>query len=166
MKALPVREVGHEQEAIARLRTRTGSRSISVQVRRMFTPEARKTVRTILLGQASTRNSRSMPNLYFCESEDQSRGMLRAVLSWEDCNRVVQYGSAIHLGDEFPSGPINGSCRSTVAILYVRPEEASEEWGAGFYRIDLDVTEIAEALQMVAGSLLTAHPLHKAVTQG
>ena len=70
--------------------------------------------------------------------------MLRAVLSWEDCNRVVNYGSAIHLGDEFPSGPLKGSWRSTVAILYVGPEEASEEWGAGFYRIDLDVTEIAE----------------------
>ncbi|MGO9516515.1 MAG: hypothetical protein ACLPND_05670 [Candidatus Korobacteraceae bacterium] len=107
-----------------------------------------------------------MPNLYFCESEDQSRGMLRAVLSLEDCNRVVNYVSAIHLGDEFPSGPINDSCRSMVAILHVRPEEASAEWGAGFYRIDADVTQIAEALQMVTGSLLTVHPLHKAVTQG
>jgi hypothetical protein len=98
-----------------------------------------------------------MPNLYFCESENQSRGMLRAVLSWEDCNRVVNYGSAIHLGDKFPSGSTNGSCRSTVAILYVRPEEASENWGAGFYRIDADVMEIDEALQMVTGSLLIAH---------
>jgi len=166
MKAPPVREAGHEQKVIARLRTRTVSRFISVQMRHMFTPEARQIGRTILLGQAFTPDSKSMPNLYFCESENQSRGMLRAVLSWEDCNRVVNYGSAIHLGDEFPSGPINGSCRSTVAILYVGPEEASEEWGAGFYRIDLDVTEIAEALQMVTGSLLTAQPLHKAVTQG
>ena len=91
--------------------------------------------------------------------------MLRAVLSWEDCNRVVNYGSAMHLGDEFPSGTINGSGRSTVAILYVRPEEASEKWGAGFYRIDTDVMEIDEALQMVTGSLLTAHPLHETLTQ-
>jgi hypothetical protein len=98
-----------------------------------------------------------MPNLYFCESENQSRGMLRAVLSWEDCNRVVNYGSAIHLGDEFPSGSINGSCRSTVAILYVRPEEAREKWGAGFYRIDTDVMEIDESLQMVTASPLTAY---------
>ncbi|MGB2675896.1 MAG: hypothetical protein WAN12_02285 [Candidatus Acidiferrum sp.] len=62
-----------------------------------------------------------MPNLYFCESQDQSPGMLRALLSWDDCNRVVNHGSAIYLGDEFPSGPTNGSCRSPVAILYLRP---------------------------------------------
>jgi hypothetical protein len=106
-----------------------------------------------------------MPNLYFCESENQSRGMLRAVLSWEDCNRVVNYGSAIHLGDEFPRGSINGSCRSTVAILYVRSEEASEKWGAGFYRIDTDVMEIDEALQMVTGSLPIAHRPDETVAQ-
>ncbi len=132
---------------------------------RMFTPRERKNVRTILLAQASTRDSRCMPNLYFCESENQSRGMLRAVLSWEDCNRVVNYGSAIHLGDEFPCGTINGSCRSTVAILYVRPEEASEKWGAGFYRIDTDVMEIDEALQMVTGSLPIAHRPDETVAQ-
>ena len=106
-----------------------------------------------------------MPNLYFCESEDQSRGMLRAVLSWEDCNRVVNYGSAIHLGDEFPSGSINGSCRSTVAILYVRPEEANEEWGAGFYRIDADVTEIDKALEAVTAQLPDMHRLPVTLTQ-
>ncbi len=83
--------------------------------------------------------------------------MPRAVLSWEDCNRVVNYGSAIHLGDKFPSGSINVSCRSTVAILHVRPEEASAKWGPGFYRIDADVMEIDEALQVVTASLLIAH---------
>jgi hypothetical protein len=106
-----------------------------------------------------------MPNLYFCESGNQSRGMLRAVLSWEDCDRVVNYGSAIHLGDEFPSGSISGSCRSTVAILYVRPEEATEKWGAGFYRIDTDVMEIDEALQMGTGLLLIAHRRDEIVAQ-
>jgi hypothetical protein len=123
----------------------------------MFTPGERSNLRTILLAQVSTPDSKCMPNVYFCDSQNQSCGMLRAVLSWEDCNRVVNYGSAIHLGDEFPSGSINGSCRPTVAILFVRPEEASEKWGAGFYRIDTDVIEIDEALKMATASPLIAH---------
>ena len=41
MKAPPVREAGHEQKVIARLRTRTVSRFISVQKRHMITLEGR-----------------------------------------------------------------------------------------------------------------------------
>ena len=85
-----------------------------------------------------------MPNLYFWEPENQSHGILHAVLPWEDCDRVVDRASAIRLGDEFPTESINGNSHATVAILYVRPEEANEEWLAGFYRLDADVTEIRE----------------------
>jgi hypothetical protein len=103
-----------------------------------------------------------MPNLYFCESENQNHGMLRAVLPWDACNRMVKQESAIYLGDEFPSKSIEGACGSTVAILYVLPEEASEQWPAGFYRLDTDVLEIDTALQTAHAQLPNKHSLHLA----
>jgi hypothetical protein len=103
-----------------------------------------------------------MPNLYFCESENQSHGMLRAVLPWDTCNRMVKQESAIYLGVEFPSRSIEGACRPTVAILHVLPEEASEQWPAGFYRLDADVLEIDTALQTTDARLPNKHCLHLA----
>jgi hypothetical protein len=87
-----------------------------------------------------------MPYLYFWEPEDQNHGILQAVLPWGDCDRVIDSESAIRLGDEFPSGSINGHDGATVVILYVRAEEANDKWFAGFYRINTDVTKIYETL--------------------
>lgn len=87
-----------------------------------------------------------MPNLYFCEPENHSHRTLRAVLSWEECDRLVDRASAVHLGDDFPLGSVHGTNESTIAILYVCPEEANEKWLAGVYRIDADVTELNQAL--------------------
>jgi hypothetical protein len=87
-----------------------------------------------------------MPNLYFWEPEMQNHGILQAVLPWEDCERVIDRASAIRLGDEFPSRPIHGCAHATLAILYVHPEEANENWFAGFYHIDADVMEIHDGL--------------------
>ena len=88
-----------------------------------------------------------MPNVYFWEPEIQNHGILHAVLSWDECDRVLGSTSATHLGAEFPSGSINLDGSPTVAILYVRPEEANGVWIAGFYRIDADVTIIREAIR-------------------
>jgi hypothetical protein len=52
-----------------------------------------------------------------------------------------------------------------VAILHVRPEEASLKRGPGFYRMDADVMEIDEALQMVAASLLIVHRPNETLAQ-
>jgi hypothetical protein len=93
-----------------------------------------------------------MPNFYFWEPETQSHGILHAVLPWEDCGRAVDCVSAIRLGEEFPAERINGNGQVTVAIPYVRPEEANEKWLPGFYRLDADVTEIHEGLRTLKGS--------------
>jgi hypothetical protein len=90
-----------------------------------------------------------MPNLYFWEPENQTHGILHAVLPWDDCDRVINRSLATRLGDEFPTRPNNGSAHGTLAILYVRSEEANEQWSAGFYRIDADVTEIRKGLSTV-----------------
>jgi hypothetical protein len=88
-----------------------------------------------------------MPNLYFWEPDNPSHWILRAVLSCEDCDRVVDRASAIHLGGKFPGGSMNRRGHGTVAILYVHPDEANVEWLAGYYRIDTDVTEIHECVR-------------------
>jgi hypothetical protein len=88
-----------------------------------------------------------MPNVYFWEPEIQNHGILHAVLSWGECDRVLGFASATRLGAEFPTGSINLCGSATVAILYVHPEEANEIWIAGFYRIDADVTIIREAIR-------------------
>jgi hypothetical protein len=88
-----------------------------------------------------------MPNVYFWEPEIQNHGILHAVLSWDECDRVLDCASATRLGEEFPTGSIDLDGSATVAILYVRPEEANDVWTAGFYRIDADVTKIREAIR-------------------
>jgi hypothetical protein len=93
-----------------------------------------------------------VPNLYFWEPENQNHGILHAVMPWEDCDHVVDRASAIHVGNEFPTRSIKGSGHATLAILYVHPEEANEEWPAGFYRIDRYVTEIHERLNTLKES--------------
>ena len=85
-----------------------------------------------------------MPNLYFWEPEKQNHGILQAVLPWEASDRVVDRALAIRLGDEFPIELLSGA-GCAVVILYVRPEEANEDWIAGFYRIDADLTGIHAA---------------------
>jgi|ERR1700723_147871 hypothetical protein len=90
-----------------------------------------------------------MPNLYFWEPENQTHGILHAVLPWDECDRVINRSLATRLGDEFPSRSSNGSSHGTLAILYVRSEEANDQWSAGFYRIDADVTEIRNGLSAV-----------------
>ncbi len=88
-----------------------------------------------------------MPKLYFCRSDNQSQGMLRAVLSWDECIRVMDLDSAIYVGTQFPSGSIGPNRASEVAILRVLPEESNEDWYAGYYRFDTSVMEMNEALQ-------------------
>jgi hypothetical protein len=87
-----------------------------------------------------------MPNLYFWEPESRSHGILQAVLPWDVCQRVVNRKLATHIGDEFPTGSPNGAGREALVILYVRPEEANDNWFPGFYRIDSNVMEIRKAL--------------------
>jgi hypothetical protein len=89
-----------------------------------------------------------MPNVYFWEPEIQNHGILHAVLSWDECDRVLDCATATHLGADFSSGSINLCGSATVAILYVRPEEANDVWTAGFYRIDADPMVIRERIRV------------------
>jgi hypothetical protein len=92
-----------------------------------------------------------MPNLYFCQPHAQNQGMLRAVISLDDCRHLVAPGTASYLGDQFPDfcGKPGGS--SDFAVLSISPDEADAEWRAGYYRFDTDLMELNAQLLTLAG---------------
>jgi len=71
--------------------------------------------------------------------------MLRAVLSIDECSRVIAPQSAIYVGEHFPdpSGPAD---RNDFAVLSIAPDETNPDWRPGYYRSDSDLDKINQAL--------------------
>ena len=91
-----------------------------------------------------------MPNLYFCQPHTRNQGMLRAVLSREDCTALAKPGSATYLGEQFPAFSNNGHETRDFAVLKFSAEEASGEWRSGFYRLEADIMELNALLMKLA----------------
>jgi hypothetical protein len=91
-----------------------------------------------------------MPNLYFCQPHAQNQGMLRAVLTLEDCKRLPPLKSAKYVGDRFPSLSGEHNRAADFAVLSVSAKEASGEWRSGYYRCDADLMEINAVLEKLA----------------
>ena len=91
-----------------------------------------------------------MPNLYFCQPHTRNQGMLRAVLSSEDCQALTQPSSATYLGEQFPAFASNGHETRDFAVLKFSVEEAKGEWRPGFYRLDTDIMELNAALMKIS----------------
>jgi hypothetical protein len=91
-----------------------------------------------------------MPSLYFTDAGNHCGGMLRAVLSWEDCECVLADQPAIRIGSEFPQGSTEDKGLTAVPILCVLPNEATERWRAGFYRVHADFAEIDDRVRKLA----------------
>jgi len=88
----------------------------------------------------------SMPNLYFCQPHAKNQGMLRAVLSINECERVVREHPATYIGEQFPAlGNGNGSAND-FAVISFGAEETTNAWRPGYYRLDSDLTKINEAI--------------------
>lgn len=88
-----------------------------------------------------------MPNLYFCQPHAKNQGMLRAVLSIEECDRVIAPKSVTYVGDQFPA-PVNDATDSPdFAVLRVAPSEKNRSWRPGYYRSDSDLGDLNEALR-------------------
>jgi hypothetical protein len=83
-----------------------------------------------------------MASLYFCQPHAQNQGMLRAVLSREDCQHLADPGHITYLGAEFPSFANGARQDRDFAILKVDAEEADTKWRSGFYRVDADLMEL------------------------
>jgi hypothetical protein len=72
--------------------------------------------------------------------------MLRAVLSVNECDRVVSKHPAIYVGESFPAVANGQGAAKDFAVLSIRPDETSEVWRPGYYRLDSDLTQLNEAL--------------------
>jgi len=88
-----------------------------------------------------------MPNLYFCQPHAKNQGMLRAVLSINECERVVSKHPVTFFGENFPSlsDAKDGAC--DFAVLSFGAEETVGDWRAGFYRLDSNLVELNDALR-------------------
>jgi hypothetical protein len=91
-----------------------------------------------------------MPNLYFCQPHAKNQGMLRAVLSVKECERVVNQHPTTYVGEQFPLLPYGPETANDFAVLSFRPEETTANWRSGYYRVDSDLTKLNEALLELA----------------
>ena len=88
-----------------------------------------------------------MPNLYFCQPHAKNQGMLRAVLSVNECEQVVSKHSVTFFGEIFPSLSDSQSGPGDFAVLKFAAEEASGSWRQGFYRLDSDLGKLNDVLR-------------------
>ena len=88
-----------------------------------------------------------MPNLYFCQSHAKNQGMLRAVLSVNECERVVSKYPVTFFGESFPSLSEGQAGVGDFAVLRFAAEETVGNWRPGFYRLDSDLVELNDALR-------------------
>jgi hypothetical protein len=88
-----------------------------------------------------------MPNLYFCQPHAKNQGMLRAVLSMPECERVVSKHAITFFGENFPSLSDGQAGGGDFAVLRFAAEETSGKWQPGFYRLESDLGELNDALR-------------------
>lgn len=72
--------------------------------------------------------------------------MLRAVLSVNECERVVSEHAATFVGDQFPKLANEQGPASDFAVLNFPPNETPAGWRPGYYRLDSDLSKVNESL--------------------
>jgi hypothetical protein len=87
-----------------------------------------------------------MPNLYFCQPHAKNQGMLRAVLSVNESERVVSEYSATYIGEQFPKLVNEQGTANDFALLNFPPNETPAGLRPGYYRLDSDLTKLNESL--------------------
>ncbi len=70
--------------------------------------------------------------------------MLRAVLSLQECETVVSPQHTTYVGEQFPL--VAGSTKKDFAVISFRPEETTQSWRPGYYRLDSDLSQINDSL--------------------
>jgi len=73
--------------------------------------------------------------------------MLRAVLSVNECDRVVSKHPVTFFGENFPSLVEGRGGAGDFAVLRFAAEESVGNWRPGFYRLDSDLVELNDALR-------------------
>jgi hypothetical protein len=91
-----------------------------------------------------------MPNLYFCQPHAKNQGMLRAVLSMNECEQVVSQKSMTYFGDKFPGLADGPAGEADFAVLRFGQGETDGSWQPGYYRLDSNLTELNDLLRELA----------------
>jgi hypothetical protein len=86
-------------------------------------------------------------NLYFYQPHARNQGMLRAVLSREECDGLLSPASVTYVGNQFPSVSDGPRGADDFVVLKIGAEEASSEWRPGFYRCRANLLEWNEMLR-------------------
>lgn len=72
---------------------------------------------------------------------------MRAVLSLNECEKVVSKLPVTFFGENFPNLSDQGAGSNDFAVLRFAAEETGGKWQAGFYRLESDLVELNEALR-------------------
>ena len=72
--------------------------------------------------------------------------MLRAVLSVNECERVVSQYPATYVGEDFPRLGNGQESANDFAVISFRPDEITPAWRPGYYRVDSDLNKLNESL--------------------
>ena len=91
-----------------------------------------------------------MPNLYFCQPHARNQGMLRAVISLDDCKQLVGPGGARYVGEQFPAVSGIQDKSKDFAVLGFSAAEAQGGWRAGYYCFEADLMELNALLLTLA----------------
>jgi len=73
--------------------------------------------------------------------------MLRAVLSVNECEKVVSEHSVTFFGEKFPSLGDGQTAENDFAVLRFAAEETNGHWQPGFYRLDSDLGALNDVLR-------------------
>jgi len=76
--------------------------------------------------------------------------MLRAVLSVNECERVVGQHSVTYVGENFPAVADGQAVADDFAVISFHPNETTSQWRPGYYRFDSDLAKINEALMQLS----------------
>jgi hypothetical protein len=88
-----------------------------------------------------------MPNLYFCQPHAKNQGMLRAVLSVNECEQVVSRLAVQFFGEHFPNVAEAPTDARDFAVLRFAADETNGKWKPGFYRVDSDLNQLNDVLR-------------------
>jgi hypothetical protein len=87
-----------------------------------------------------------MPNIYYCTGlANNSLGILRAVMSWEESRNFLKLCSVQYAGLQFPT--MAQGRASDFAVLRILDDERADKWQVGFYSVDGDILHIEEWVQ-------------------
>jgi len=86
-----------------------------------------------------------MPNIYYCNGlANNDLGILRAVLSWEECKSLLNLFSVQYAGFQFPAMTQRDQ---GFAVLNLLKGELDDKWRVGFYSFDAGLLQIEEWVQ-------------------